>query len=194
MQIAALQEQAGAEQVAGVYGRLMRCAAGLPNDDLFARMLASQSAGAGVLPPGLGLGSEEFAGLLVRHFPRTDYQDLVRPGDDGEERLAERQDLIDLMVEHRAGLDPSELWVATIVAVACMGSDHLWQDLGLWSRGDLTRLMADNFPQLAGKNVKNMKWKKFLYKQLCQREGVYVCRAPSCEVCADYAVCFGPEE
>ncbi len=39
-----------------------------------------------------------------------------------------------------------------------------------------------------------MKWKKFIYKQLCITEGIYTCRAPSCEVCADYADCFGPEE
>jgi nitrogen fixation protein NifQ len=38
-----------------------------------------------------------------------------------------------------------------------------------------------------------MKWKKFLYRQLCLEEGIYVCRAPSCEVCKDYDLCFGPE-
>jgi len=54
--------------------------------------------------------------------------------------------------------------------------------------------MTRNFPVLAAKNDRDMKWKKFLYKQLCQREGIYICRAPSCEVCADYAKCFGPEE
>jgi nitrogen fixation protein NifQ len=54
--------------------------------------------------------------------------------------------------------------------------------------------MERNFPTLAAKNVHNMKWKKFLYKQLCATEGVYVCRSPSCEVCADYDACFGPED
>jgi len=91
-------------------------------------------------------------------------------------------------------VSPSELWTARIVAVGCLGSDHLWQDLGLWSRAELSALMERNFPTLAAKNVHNMKWKKFLYKQLCIAEGVYVCRAPSCEVCADYDACFGPED
>lgn len=195
MQIAAAtQEKTGTEQVAGVYGRLMSHAAGLPNDDLLARMLASQVAGAGALPPGLGLEAEAFAGLLVRHFPHTDYHDLPHPAAGPVDRLEERQDLIDLMLEHRAGLDPSEISMAHVVAAACMAGDHLWQDLGLWARGDLSRLMTGNFPLLAGKNVKDMKWKKFLYKQLCQREGMFVCRAPSCEVCADYSACFGPED
>ena len=40
----------------------------------------------------------------------------------------------------------------------------------------------------------DMKWKKFFYKQLCQTEGIHTCRAPSCEVCADYQACFGPED
>jgi nitrogen fixation protein NifQ len=38
-----------------------------------------------------------------------------------------------------------------------------------------------------------MKWKKFFYRQLCEREGIPVCNAPNCAVCADMALCFGPE-
>lgn len=83
--------------------------------------------------------------------------------------------------------------MASIVATACMGLDHLWQDLGLWSRNELSALLHTNFPILAARNIRDMKWKKFLYKQLCEREGIYVCRAPSCDVCADYALCFGSE-
>ena len=84
--------------------------------------------------------------------------------------------------------------MAHVVAAGCMASDHLWQDLGLWRRADLTALMRRNFPALAARNVKDMKWKRFLYKQLCEAEGIYVCRAPSCEVCSDYHACFGPED
>lgn len=183
------------EKLAGLFGRLMTHAAGLPNDETFAKMLASLAIGEGVLPTGLGLSPEAFARLLLRHFPHSgpllELDDGHWPGD---LRLEERQELIDVMLEHRASLDPSEEWMAHIVAAACMGADHLWQDLGLWNRTDLTRLMTENFPALAAKNVHNMKWKKFLYKQLCEREQVYICRAPSCQVCADYANCFGPEE
>jgi nitrogen fixation protein NifQ len=84
--------------------------------------------------------------------------------------------------------------MADIFVAGCMGSDHLWQDLGLWSRQDLSALFKHNFPVLVEKNVGDMKWKKFLYKQLCLQEGIYVCRAPSCEMCQDYWKCFGPEE
>lgn len=176
-----------------LHAGLMAQAGGLANDDLFARMLASQALGMGALPPGLGLDRADFAALMARHFPRR-----ALPGGDSApaqaERQAEREDLLALFAEHRAGKDDSECWMAEIVAAACMGGDHLWQDLGLWSRGDLSRLLALNFPALAAKNTRDMKWKKFLYKQLCDREAVRVCVAPSCEACADYAKCFGPEE
>jgi nitrogen fixation protein NifQ len=39
-----------------------------------------------------------------------------------------------------------------------------------------------------------MKWKKFFYKQLCDRAEVKMCPAPSCQVCNDYQNCFGSEE
>lgn len=189
------QPEERTQRLAGLYGRLMTHAAGLPNDELFAKMLASQALGIGALPTGLGLAPEAFARLLLRHFPHSGPLLELDPAHwPGEARMDERQDLLDLLLEHKAGTDESEAWMASIVTAACMGGDHLWQDLGLWSRKDLSRLMTENFPHLSAKNVHDMKWKKFLYKQLCQREGVYVCRAPSCEVCADYAKCFGPED
>ena len=46
---------------------------------------------------------------------------------------------------------------------------------------------------LARANTGDMKWKKFLYRQFCSREGIYVCPAPSCGECKDHAKCFGPE-
>lgn len=181
--------------MAELHQRLMAHATGLPNDDLFARMIASQYTGRGALPTGLGLAATEFARLLARHFPHCGpVQELEPDGRPGEARFDERSELLDLLQEGRAGVDESEVWMAQVVTAACMGSDHLWQDLGLWSRRDLSRLMSENFPALAARNVHDMKWKKFLYKQLCDREGVYICRAPSCQVCADYAHCFGPEE
>jgi nitrogen fixation protein NifQ len=180
-------------QPESLYAELMSHAAGLPNDELFAQLIANQIAGIGALPPGLGLDEEVFAALLSRHFPCMQLV-IRRNASASDERELEYEDVRALILEHRANLDVSEIWMAEIVTTACMASDHLWQDLGLWSRKYLTQLMTQNFPTLAAKNDKDMKWKKFLYKQLCEREEIRVCRAPSCEVCADYAKCFGPEE
>jgi nitrogen fixation protein NifQ len=181
---------------ANIYTQLIMHATGLPNDDLFAKMLASQAMGSGVLPRYLGLNRATFATLFARHFPGANQPviELATVQPQSTNRYAEQKDLTSLLLEHRADVDISAVWMATIVATACMGGNHLWQDLGLWSRADVTTLMMENFTSLAAQNVADMKWKKFLYKQLCQREGVYVCRAPSCDVCVDYIHCFGAEE
>ena len=84
--------------------------------------------------------------------------------------------------------------VAETVALACLGDNHLWQDLQLASRAELSALMRRWFPALVAKNGADMKWKKFLYKQLCEREQILICKSPSCAVCCDKAVCFGPED
>jgi nitrogen fixation protein NifQ len=156
-------------------------------------MLTSIATGVGALPIGLGLGNAEFSALLARHYPGLE---LVANLEESiaDPRAPERDDLLALLLEHRAGNDISEQWMAQIVTAACMDRNHLWQDLGLRSREHLSRLMMQNFPALAANNVHDMKWKKFLYKQLCEREGINACRAPSCEYCVDYLNCFGPEE
>lgn len=180
-------------QESSLYVELMACTDGLPNDELFAQMLTSIATGVGALPPGLGLGNAEFSTLLARHYPGiklvANFEKSI-----ADPRALERDDLLALLLEHCAGNDISEQWMAQIVTAASMASDHLWQDLGLWSRDHLSRLMMQNFPMLAAKNVHDMKWKKFLYKQLCEREGINACRAPSCEYCVDYLKCFGPED
>lgn len=189
----ALAVPSAMDERTGLYGLLMAQAGGLPNDDPFARILASQMMGMGALPPGLGLTQEGFAALLARHFPGLTLPVLTHP-DAEAVRHDERDELLTLLQEYCDEADDSTHWMAEIVTAACMGSDHLWQDLGLWSRVDLSNLMAHNFPALAAKNTRDMKWKKFLYKQLCDREGVVVCRSPSCEVCVDYVKCFGSED
>jgi nitrogen fixation protein NifQ len=83
--------------------------------------------------------------------------------------------------------------VAQTVALACLGNRHLWQDLHFASRAELSALMQRWFPALVAKNHADMKWKKFLYKQLCERAELFICKAPSCDVCTDRPVCFGAE-
>ena len=177
-----------------VFEQLMSVSGVSSNDFYLARILSSWVVDEGVLPARVGLSEQNFRNLVERHFSNhSAIADVNHKAEFDRERIPEWEDLVNLMLEFRAGNDLSEQWIAEIVAAACMGFDHLWQDLGLWSRGELTEVLSVNFPNLAKRNDKDMKWKKFLYKQLCQRDGTYVCRAPSCDVCADYQVCFGPE-
>jgi len=176
-----------------LYGRLAVHAAGHGNDHAFGCMIASLCAGSGALPDWLGLEPAAFNCLLEHHFPGVDLGDRPLVGRQLDpQRNDERAELVRLMLMDKAGDSPSEVWMAHVVAAGCMARDHLWHDLGLWQRPDLTALMRRNFPPLAARNVRDMKWKRFLYKQLCEAEGIYTCRAPSCEVCTDYHACFGP--
>ncbi|RCX31994.1 nitrogen fixation protein NifQ [Thioalbus denitrificans] len=174
--------------------RLLAHAGGDPNDGPMASILSTWFTGGGALPAWLGLDPGAFHQLLAHHFPGLGTPAPPPHPEIDRERTGEYEELFTLLLRDRAGHTPSETWMAGIVAAGCLASDHLWQDLGLWNRGELSALMAHNFPDLAGRNVEDMKWKKFLYKQLCAAEGIYTCRAPSCEVCADYTHCFGPEE
>lgn len=160
-----------------------------PNRPLLASMLAGQAAGSGCLPGDLGLGAERHAALLRDYFPGSP---LV-PAPTSRLELPEADELQHLLHDHLAPGLASAAWMADILTAACVGRDHLWQDLGLNDRAELSQLMRINFPALASANTGDMKWKKFLYRQLCAREGIYVCPAPSCGVCADHAKCFGPE-
>lgn len=114
-------------------------------------------------------------------------------------RAARGDEVVDLVALLLAHADPSTAdhpernQVAEQIAVACLGDQHLWQDLGLPSRRELSALFEHWFPALAARNSQDMKWKKFLYKQLCEREELFICKAPSCAVCTDRPVCFGPE-
>ena len=86
-----------------------------------------------------------------------------------------------------------ELRLADLVARRCLRPNHLWQDLGLRNRGELSGLMTRHFAPLAAQNRADMKWKKFFYRTICRDEGYMLCAAPSCAECDDFEVCFGDE-
>lgn len=160
-----------------------------PTRPVLASIAVGRSLGEGVLPVALGLGGARFAEFWRRYFPGP--QLILIEGK--HEDIPELDDIERLLLDYRAGLRDSEAWLARIVACGCAGRDHLWQDLGLANRSELSRLMETAFPALAELNVGDMKWKKFIYRHYCQRDGIYVCPAPSCGVCIDYAKCFAPE-
>lgn len=106
----------------------------------------------------------------------------------------ELADVRNLLLESRANDGKRVEWMADVVARTGLFPNHLWQDLGLPDRTWLSALLNRNFPALAAANTGDMKWKKFIYKALCDRSGLSLCKAPSCAVCSDKPKCFGPEE
>lgn len=177
------------------YDDLVVSSDGSANSIWLAQIIASWLVGEGALPDRLGLTGSQFQQLLAQRFSGQILTEQAASGKNPDfSRMLEKQDLEQLLRQFSAAEQAETEWLIAIIVAACLGSDHLWQDLGLWSRPELSALLKHNFPELAERNYKDMKWKKFLYKQLCEAEGLYVCRAPSCEVCQDYTQCFGPEE
>jgi nitrogen fixation protein NifQ len=178
-----------------LYSQLLHSRQQLPNEEIFASIISSWQDQEGVLPAHLGLSKDAFQNLIHRYFPHFNVEELKyidRTFDSN--RFPEIEELKQLLQNYRDTSVLGSEEMVEIVAMGCLGNDHLWQDLGLWSRPQLSALMKTNFSNLAARNIKDMKWKKFLYKQLCETEGVYVCRAPSCDICTDYTKCFSPED
>jgi len=165
-------------------------AASDPLRPVLASLLAGRACQEGVLPARLGLSEADFAQMQQEYFPG---QALSVPSGGVLESM-ELNDIIALLLSYRAGQQPSEVWLARIVAWGCAGRHHLWHDLGLANRGELSLLLTTAFPLLAALNTTDMKWKKFIYRHYCSQEGIYLCPAPSCGECADYAKCHSPEE
>ncbi len=148
--------------------------------------------------PALGLDMPFFRGLLSTCFPRLIaprewlHAQGLAPGVAGP--LAEFPDLLQLLLDHRAVDDEHHRCVAHLVAAACMGGNHLWQDMGLPDRLALSQLLTLYCPALAARNTGDMKCKKFFYRKLCERDGLRACNRPSCAACCDYDHCFGSED
>lgn len=80
--------------------------------------------------------------------------------------------------------------IARIIAAASFGSRHLWQDLGLNGRDEVSLLLAAYFPALHQANTRNLKWKRFLFAELSARQGGAELRPPGCLRCDDFPLCF----
>ncbi|MBI1209023.1 MAG: nitrogen fixation protein NifQ [Azospirillum sp.] len=149
------------------------------------------------LTAALGLGRPALARLVQRHLPHRMPLIGRLPAETaaGADTL-EEPDLRAYLLECRAGRSDQleeETWWAAIVARRCQYPNHLWQDLGFSGRADLNAMLRRYFPELVRRNNRDMKWKKFFYRELCQREGVLICKAPVCDVCSDFEHCFGAE-
>ena len=167
------------------------------DDHIFACFLAigltEEAAGAATMTDALGLSGNELARLFTTRFPLGALPfPLWREGEpalDDEEAL-----LRELLMGYRVRDDEAAVWLVAILARRSMRDDHLWQDLGLFNRGELSRLVARHFPALHAGNVNNMRWKKYFYRRICDLEGFSLCAAPHCSVCKDFSSCFGDED
>lgn len=168
------------------------------NDSSFDCHVLACILAAGVMEGGLlfekvGLSNDELAALLKQKFPsvRIKGDDLLQGSkrDDNDEVTMVR----DLLLAQRSTGGDTSRWLAAMIARRVMEPNHLWADLGLRNRGELSRLLNRHFAPLARRNVNNMRWKRFFYRRLCEDDGLILCTTPVCTECKDFNHCFGDE-
>jgi nitrogen fixation protein NifQ len=161
-----------------------------PDSVLFARLIGARIEHDDV--PLLGLDADALSALVGRHFPgapaahvsahlpdppRTDFTRDLHALLMWHDRTATR---------HRADAD----CLASIIAAASLRPDHLWRDLGLAGRDDVTDMLERHYPALVARNVENLRWKKFLAQEVAHARGEPPTCAPGCPGCEDFAFCY----
>jgi len=168
------------------------------NDDfdqhVFASILAVAATEEGAVAERAGLAADELAMLMAQWFPTARgvaaaWGREADAGADDDETAMVR----DLLLARRSSSGDASRWLAAMVARRSMEPNHLWEDLGLRDRTELTRLLTRHFGPIAARNTKNMRWKRFFYRMLCEDDGFVMCTTPVCTNCNDFSVCFGDE-
>jgi nitrogen fixation protein NifQ len=160
---------------------------------VLASILAVAAMENGAVAERAGLAAADLSGLLAQWFPATCRLGLAWCADDKSADDDEIAMVRDLLLAHRSSVGETGRWLAAMVARRSMEPNHLWEDLGLRDRSELTRLLARHFAPIATRNTKNMRWKRFFYRMLCEDEGLVMCSTPVCTNCNDFNLCFGDE-
>ncbi|SDC90625.1 nitrogen fixation protein NifQ [Cupriavidus sp. YR651] len=145
----------------------------------------------------LGLPPAEFRQMLDHCFPgaaQAGWEPDVPP-QDPDALPCEFADLVEMLEDGHtpARHGPEVRWAAHALASGCFGHTHLWQDMGLSGRHDVSTLLEQVFQPVFAANTSDMKWKKFFYHRVCERLDIHPCPEPSCEGCDHYATCHGAE-
>lgn len=172
-------------ELAGDADRTLR-----PDTWLFARLVAARDV-RGELA-WLGLSPPQLAGVCTRHFAvglsGSPTPVAVLDGHHAAFVGAMRDLLLGFVAP---GVDRDDArCLATIITHACLRPDHLWRDLGLSGRDDVTWMLERYFPELVARNVENLRWKKFLARELALSTGATPQPAPGCPGCEDFGFCF----
>ncbi|WP_424601895.1 nitrogen fixation protein NifQ [Bradyrhizobium sp.] len=159
---------------------------------VLACILAVASMENGTVAERVGLATVDLASLMAHWFPGACGMGLADAKaaevDDDETAMVR-----DLLLMHRSSENETSCWLAAMIARRAMEPNHLWEDLGLRDRSELTRLLSRHFAPIAARNTRNMRWKRFFYRALCESDGFVMCTTPVCTDCRDFDLCFGDE-
>lgn len=160
---------------------------------VFAAILAIGAAESGALGLRVGLRDGDLRAVMARWFPQERPPGPSFPAED-EDDDDEVGMLRALLLANRTVANDDSRWLAAMIARRAMERNHLWEDLGLRNRGELSRMLMRHFAPLARRNVHNMRWKRFFYRTLCEDDGLVMCTTPVCASCSDFDLCFGRED
>jgi len=178
---------------------------------LFAKLIAAREVRDEM--PLLGVTNDELNALCERHFMRArslaptaaiigrqnaplprlpQLPPAQRVAIQTEEQVDFVTQLRELLLTHISASVREEdaACLASIIAHACLRPDHLWRDLGLNGREDVTEMLLRYFPALVARNVDHLRWKKFLARELAWSLGLEPGPAPGCPGCEDFRHCF----
>jgi len=169
---------------------------------MFACLLTVASQDSWPVHKALGLSREEVSRILVSFFPGFDPAlldaGIGRRFPELPEVNSDVRELILSYIADNASMQEKQAGdlLARILAARAAIPGHLWVSMGFFKRPQLTAAIRRYLPLMAKANNKNMRWKRFFFKQVCDRNGGNMCKTPNCGDCSDYAVCFvtEPEE
>ena len=166
---------------------------------LFACLLAVATEDSSCPAKALALSDSDLVALLALYFPDIDMDFLKQHSCSVVEQPAERNgEVLSVLLSHlpkdpgHKNL-PTSVWLAYILAAREAIPGHLWVAMGLTERPQLTAAIRRHLPSLAEANKHNMRWKRYLYKQVCELNGGVMCKAPNCGVCSDFSLCFAED-
>ncbi len=160
---------------------------------VLASILAVAATENGSVAERAGLAANDLANLMARWFPAACAMGVAWHAEDATPEDDEIAMVRDLLLAQRSTEGDAGRLLASMIARRAMEPNHLWEDLGLRDRSELTRLLSRHFGPLAARNTKNMRWKRFFYRALCESDGLVMCTTPVCTECRDFDLCFGDE-
>lgn len=162
---------------------------------VLASILAVAATETGPVAERAGLTAADLVSLMAQWFPAAcgigigvAWRACDEAAQDDETAMVR-----DLLLSQRSSEGDAGRWLAAMIARRAMEPNHLWEDLGLRDRSELTRLLARHFGPIAARNTRNMRWKRFFYRTLCEDDGLVMCSTPVCTNCNDFNLCFGDE-
>lgn len=163
---------------------------------MFACLLTVASQDAWPVHKALGLDEKVLQRILATFFPGFDTSLLDEGRNKTFEPLPEiNQDVLTLLLSYIAPdatvyQRQAGKLLAHLIAARAAFPGHLWVAMGFFQRPQLSSAIRRHLPLLAAANDKNMRWKRFLFKQVCDLNGGTLCKTPNCGDCSDYALCF----